>query len=93
MKGIHNKNHTKQIVIVKNKLVIRGDDLDFVICKCPADCVRLHNKLKDVGKNSKTRKLLFLGNASEKTCGDMYDLIEEKTGWSKTKIWRTTTRP
>jgi len=92
MKGIHNKNHTKQIVIVKNKLVIRGDDLDFVICKCPADCVRLHNKLKDVGKNSKTRKLLF-GNASEKTCGDMYDLIEEKTGWSKTKIWRTTTRP
>lgn len=93
MKGINRKNQTKQVIVVKNKLVIRGDDLDFIICKCPDDCLRLHNKLKDVAKKSKTDKLLFLGKSSKKTCGDMYDLIEEKTGWSKTKIWRTTTRP
>jgi hypothetical protein len=93
MKGIRSKNGTKEIVIVKNKLIIRGDDLDFIICKCPDDCLRLHNKLKEIAKDSKTSKLLFLGIASDKTCGDMYDLIEAKTGWNKTKIWRTTTRP
>jgi hypothetical protein len=93
MKGIRGKNQTKQIVVVKNKLVIRGDDLDLVICKCQDDCERLHNKLKEVAMNSDMDKLLFLGRASEKSCSDMYDLIQEKTGWSKTKIWRTTTRP
>lgn len=93
MKNINTKKSTKQIVIVKNKLIIQGDDLDFIICKCPEDCLRLHNKLKEIARNSKISKLLFLGNASEITAGSMYDLIEAKTGWSKTKIWRTTTRP
>jgi hypothetical protein len=93
MKGIRTKNGTKEIIVVKNKLIIRGDELDFIICKCPDDCLRLHNKLKEIAKDSKTNKLLFLGIASEKTAGDIYDLIKEKTGWNMTKIWRTTTRP
>ena len=93
MKGIRTKNGTKEIIVVKNKLIIRGEDLDFIICKCPDDCLRLHNKLKEIAKDSKTNKLLFLGIASDKTTGDIYDLIKDKTGWNMTKIWRTTTRP
>ena len=93
MKGMRDKNATKEIIAVKNKLTIRGDDLDIVICKCPEDCLRLHNKLSEIAMKSGITKLLFLGEASEKTCGDMYDLIEEKTGWNRVKIWRTNTRP
>jgi hypothetical protein len=93
MKGIRVKNTTKEIIVVKNKLIIRGEDFDFIICKCPDDCLRLHNKLKEVSSKSRMKNLLFLGMASDKTAGDIYDIIKEKTGWNMTKIWRTTTRP
>lgn len=93
MKGIRRKNQTKQIIVVTNKLLIRGDELDIVICKCPDDCLRLYNKLKEVSINSNVNNLLFMGIANKNMRGEMYDLIQEKTGWNKTKVWRTTTRP
>ena len=34
-----------------------------------------------------------MGTAGKGIIGEFYDIIHENTGWSYTKIWRTTTRP
>jgi hypothetical protein len=94
MTGAHKKNMTKQIIVVYNKLLIYNEDqFDMVICKCKSDAQRLHHTLAKIAKKQKIKSLLFMGTATPATTSRLYDLIQENTGWSYTKIWRTTTRP
>ena len=95
MKDISTKYDIKKIVTINNKLIIRkdGNELDFVICKCTDDCLRLYNKIREVALNIKTKNLVFMGRASLIETTEIYDLIREKTGWNETRVWRTTTRP
>lgn len=94
MTGAHKKNMVKQIIVVSNKLLIYNEDqFDMVICKCKADAQRLHHTLAKIAKKQKIKSLLFMGTATPATTSRLYDLIHENTGWSYTKIWRTTTRP
>ena len=88
------KKHTKQIVVVYNKLLIYNEEqFDMVICKCKEDAQRLHHILHKTAKDNKIKGLYFMGTARKKMITDFYDIIHENTGWPYTKIWRTTTRP
>ena len=92
--GAYKKNITKQIIVVHNKLLIYNEEqFDMVICKCKADAQRLHHSLAKTAKKQKIKSLLFMGTATPATANRLYDIIQENTGWSYTKIWRTTTRP
>lgn len=92
--GAHKKNLTKQIIVLYNKLIIYNEEqFDMVICKCKVDAQRLHHTLAKIAKKQKIKSLLFMGTSTEATASRLYDLIHEHTGWSYTKIWRTTTRP
>lgn len=94
MIGMGDKKKTKQVVVVNNKLLIHEEDqFEMVICKCKKDAQRLHHELAKAAKDNKIKNLFFMGTANKKMCGDYYDIIHEHTGWSYTKIWRTTTRP
>jgi len=94
MVGMGDKRKTKQVVVVNNKLLIHVEDqFEMVICKCKKDAQRLHHALAKAAKDNKIKNLFFMGTANKKMCGDYYDIIHEHTGWSYTKIWRTTTRP
>ena len=94
MTGAHKKNMVKQVIVVKNKLLIYNEDqFDMVICKCKADAQRLHHTLGKIAKKQKIKSLLFMGTATPATTSRLYDLIQENTGWPYAKIWRTTTRP
>lgn len=94
MVGAYKKNMTKEVIVVNNKLVIYNEDqFDMVICKCMDDAQRLHHALYKAIKKNKIKSILFMGTAKGATMGVMYDIIKENTGWSMTKIWRTTTRP
>ena len=93
MNGIKSKTATKQIIMVNNKLIIRGDDMDIIICKCKDDCVRLYHKLKDISLNSNINRLIFMGHVSKTMKKELYVAILIKTGWNKDKLWRTSTRP
>lgn len=92
--GAYKKNMTKQVIVVNNKLLIYNEEqFDMVICKCKNDAQRLHHTLAKTASKQKIKSLLFMGTATPATANRLYDVIQENTGWSYTKIWRTTTRP
>jgi hypothetical protein len=94
MVGLNDPDKTEQIVVVNDKLIIHVEDqFDMVICKCKSDAQRLHHALAKAASNNQLKKLYFMGTAGKKMCGDYYEMIHDHTGWSYTKIWRTTTRP
>jgi len=94
MIGLQNSRHTKQIVVVHNKLLFYDEDrFDMVICKNKKDCQRLHHALAKAATDNKIKSLYFMGTAGKGIIGEFYDIIHENTGWTYTKIWRTTTRP
>lgn len=94
MRGMDDNRLTKQIIVVKNKLLIYHEEqFDMVICKCEVDAQRLNHALAKASIESKFKSLYFMGTAKNKMLGDYYDIIHEHTGWAYSKIWRTTTRP
>ena len=94
MYGMQDERLTKQIVVVKNKLLIYHEEqFDMVICKCQLDAQRLNHALSKAAIDNKIKSLYFMGTARKKMLGDYYEIIHEHTNWSYTKIWRTTTRP
>jgi len=94
MIGVYAKNMVKQIIVVRNKLVIYNEDqFDMVVCKNIDDAQRLHHTLAKIARKQKIKCLLFMGTAGKVMIGRMYDVIHDKTGWPYTKIRRTSTRP
>tara|TARA_R110000751_G_scaffold153898_1_gene258983 strand:+ start:6620 stop:7276 length:657 start_codon:yes stop_codon:yes gene_type:complete len=84
----------KQVNYVNNKLLIHQyDDFDLVICKCPEDCKRLYDILKDFCDNNKVKNIMFTGAIGKLSMTNTYKMIMEKTGWDRWKTYRTVTRP
>jgi len=91
---IADKYSIVQVFLYNNKLIFKYDTetIEFVVCKNVSDGIRLYNLLQS--KFPKRRNLVFSGMAtrkSEKT-NYLFNMIQEKTGWEKTKIYRKTTR-
>jgi hypothetical protein len=94
MIGAHSKKMVKQVIVVYNKLIIYNEDqFDMVVCKNMLDAQRLHHTLSKIVTKQKIKSLLFMGTATKASTGVLYDLIHEKTGWTYTKLRRTSTRP
>jgi hypothetical protein len=94
MEGAYKQMMTKQIIVVHNKLILHNEDqFEMVICKNKLDAQRLHHTLHKACKKNKIKSIIFMGTASPATISRMYELIQEKTGWSIQKIRRTSTRP
>jgi hypothetical protein len=91
---LNQNNNFKEIIVVHNKILFYNEDyFDMVICKCSSDARRLNNILFNLFKHVKGNKYIFLGIAKPENISFLYDLIEEETQWSRTRIQRTTTRP
>jgi len=94
MTGAHGKKTVKQVIVVQNKLIIYSEDqFDMVLCKNIEESQRLHHTLSKIIRKQKVKSILFMGTASKSYTSVLYDLIQEKTGWDKLKITRSTTRP
>lgn len=85
----------RSVIVVHNKLLIYDQDrFNMVICKCQNDAQRLHHELKEAAFEAGFQKrVIFFGTASKKVRSDMFEIIQEETGWPLSKIHRTTTRP
>jgi hypothetical protein len=95
LKGMGDRRQVKSIVVVHNKIFIRGDyDSDLILCKNESDAIRLHNKLIDLTRKTSIKNLFFKGILVDiPDISYHYDLIREKTGWAYTKIRRLNTKP
>lgn len=93
MVNAHSKKVVKQVIVVYNKLIIYNEDqFDMVMCKNLLDAQRLHHTLAKIASKQKIKSLMFMGTATLKpNIGRLYDVIHEETGWSYSKIRRTTT--
>jgi len=93
LKDIRKHKFTMQIVIVHNKLIFQNDEgMDIIFCKNKKDAIRLHNTLLNAAISTRMDKLLFLGVAGEKMISDLYEKIQEKTGWKMKRVRRPSTR-
>lgn len=89
-----NSYDIERIILYKNKLIIKHDELpmDIIICKNISDGIRLYNLLEEWCK--KNKQIFFLGNynkVSDKRRQLEAELIE-LTGWDKRKIQCPSTR-
>lgn len=84
-----------QIYLYNNKVIFRYDSqsFNFVICKNRSDAIRMYNLLEE--RLKKNKRVIFTGatRGTDDRARYIASLIQEKTGWSMTKIWRSTTRP
>jgi len=91
---LEKKSAIREVIVVNNKVLIYNDEtFDMVICKCKKDAQRLHNMLYNLLQKIKGAKFIFLGVANSETTTFLYDVIESETGWNRTRIRRTSTRP
>lgn len=85
------------ILVYQNKVLIDTDgDIDIVFCKCVKDSYRLYNELEKECQNHKLKRVLFngdIGNFSRQTISSWVDRLCDITGFSRSKILRTSLRP
>jgi len=87
-------NILKRIMVLHNKVIIDTDDtFDMILCKCPEDAVRLNMVLYKLAHKKRVKNLVFMGKDKKIMISEIYELIQENTGWTMSKIRRKTTRP
>lgn len=81
------------IYIYNNKVIFRydGGDVEFVICKNIHDAVRMYNFLEEKYRSEK--RVTFTGSTNGKSyrVNDILSILMKKTGWSKSKLYKTNT--
>ena len=84
-------NDILQITTVRNKLMIsHSEDFDFVICKNAEEAERLYSALQTDEALKKNERVIFFGSVTNlNSVNKVYDRIEEKTGWDRTLIKKT----
>jgi hypothetical protein len=91
LNNINDKYNIKEIIVFKNKLLIKYDnDFDMVLCKNYNDAIRLYEMLKS--RCYKIKTILFGGcykNGNHKIETE----IVKKTGWTYKKANRRNTKP
>jgi hypothetical protein len=92
MKGIQNKELTKSIVVLHNKIIIYNEhQFDIVFCKCIDDAVRLYDILMSTAKSMTFKRLMFMGQAGDILTGELYEMMMDVTGWDYRRVTRTAT--
>ena len=91
LNNINDKYTLKEIIVYKNKLLIKYDtNLDIILCKNYNDCVRLYTEIKS--KCYKIKTILFGGIYKEGNHEIETEIIK-KTGWTYKKANRRCTKP
>lgn len=82
------RENIKNVFMLDNKLIVQYDgDVDFILCKNTEECMRLYNGLE--GAMDKKNKFVFFTNTLvEARKSWLYNLLEEKTGWSRDVLYK-----
>lgn len=85
----------KQVYCVLNKLIIEDDNdhMEIITCKNKYDSGRLHDALQDICKKFEVKSVIFFGKSTPENRSRLYPKILKKTGWKKSRVYRTSTRP
>lgn len=83
-----------RVMVYKNKLIIKYDNkpMSIVMCKNKSDSIRLYNFISEKTRDCKIKQVVCIG-AFNVVCDARREIEKdmiELTGWSKTKIQRST---
>lgn len=91
---IENSYDIIRVMIYKNKLIIKYDEkpMTMIMCKNQSDSIRMYNMISDNIKKNKIKQIICVGiyNILTNARKELEQEIMKLTGWTKTKIQRST---
>ena len=83
-----------RVLVYNNKVIFRYDanDIEFVMCKNRGDAIRFYNLLLKM--HEKNKRIVFTGRVITRSelGASIIQLIQDKTGWKRSKIIETNTQ-
>jgi len=87
-----NKKNPKQLLMLNNKIVIEGLDLQVVTCKDINETIRLYNKIRTYCFDNKITDIIFFGSIPKDSRKVWYKKIHERTGIGYNRLYRSNSR-
>lgn len=82
--------YMKRIMVFNNRIIIeRLEDFDFITCRNKKQCVEVYNKMQKDILSLKRKYIVFMGKVTAYQKKKWIERIQEKTGWDKDAIMRT----
>jgi hypothetical protein len=80
-----------RVNVLHNKVFIsHSDDFDFITCKNHDEAERLYTAFQTDDAICHNKNVVFFGNIVGKNISEMYDRMQEKTGWDRILCQTTT---
>lgn len=86
------KTNPKQILMLNNKLVIEGLELQLITCKDIEETIRLYNKIRSYCFDKKITDIIFFGSVPKENRKTWYKKINERLGIGYNRLYRSSSR-
>lgn len=86
------ENNPKQVVMINNKIVVEGINLNMITCKDIDETIRLYNKLREYCFENKTQNIVFFGSVQKIDRKIWYKKIHQSTGIDYNRLYRKSSR-
>jgi hypothetical protein len=86
------EKNIKQILILNNKIVIEGLNLNLITCKNTDESIRFYNKLRTHCFDNDIKDVVFFGSISKPYKKEWYKKIHEITGIGYNRLYRNSSR-
>jgi len=82
----------KQVVLLNNKVIVEGINLNMITCKDIDEAIRLYNQLRIHCFEKKTKNVIFFGSVPKHNKKPWYKKIHELTGVGYNRLYRSSSR-
>ncbi len=82
----------KQLLILNNKIVVEGINLNMITCKNIDEAIRLYNKIRIYCYDKNVRNIIFFGSIPKQNKKTWYKKIHEQTGVGYNRLYRSCSR-
>lgn len=86
------KKNPKQVLILKNKLIIESLELFLVVCKNYEQCLKLYNKIRVYCYDNKITDILFFGTVDKISSKVWYKRLNKRLKISYNRLYRSSSR-
>jgi hypothetical protein len=82
----------KQVLMLNNKIIIEGMNINLITCKNIDETIRVYNKLRVYCFENKISNIIFFGSINKENKKYWYKKIHDITGISYNRLYRRSTR-
>lgn len=86
------KNNPKQLLILKNKIIIESLSIYVVTCKNKEQAIKLYNRIRTHCYDNKINNILFFGSIPKIDFKVWYKKLHDRLGIEYNRLYRTSSR-